>query len=127
MITEIISGLWIGSLNDSYDKELYTKYNISVLLNCSTTKPFPDIPTVKKVRLPIQTITDIKRHRDKILDHLQQLYLKESMLLVCEEDFALVIASLFLVYVGRVSMVDIKHILHQKNPKLVLDRKLDEF
>ena len=93
-----------------FDNQTVSRYTHSEKSEITDTKPM-----------------DIKRHRDKILDHLQQLYLKESMLLVCEEDFALVIASLFLVYVGRVSMVDIKHILHQKNPKLVLDRKLDEF
>ena len=43
MITEILSGLWIGNVNDSYNEEFYRDNLISIVINCTKDQTFLDI------------------------------------------------------------------------------------
>ena len=40
MLTEIISGLWIGNLNDSYNDIFYKDNLISIAINCTMDQGF---------------------------------------------------------------------------------------
>ena len=52
MPTEIISGLWIGDINGSFDNNFLKDNNITILINCTLNYGFPDI-NVKKLRIPL--------------------------------------------------------------------------
>ena len=52
MLTEIISGLWIGNLNDAYNEDFYKDNLITIAINCTIDQGFLDIPSMKKVRVP---------------------------------------------------------------------------
>ena len=53
MLTEIISGLWIGNLNDSYNDIFYKDNLISIAINCTMDQGFLDLPKLLKVRIPL--------------------------------------------------------------------------
>ena len=48
MLTEILSGLWIGNLNDAYNEEFYNDNLISIAINCTFEQGFLDLPNIKK-------------------------------------------------------------------------------
>ena len=49
MLTEIISGLWIGNINDSYNENFYKDNLITIAINCTLEQGFLDIPDIKKI------------------------------------------------------------------------------
>ena len=53
MLTELISGLWIGSIDDIYNEDYYNDNLITIVINCTVTHGFLDLPQLKKVRVPI--------------------------------------------------------------------------
>ena len=59
MPTEIISGLWIGSINDSYNKDFYIDNKINIVINCTNDQAFLNLDHLKKIRIPISNIPDI--------------------------------------------------------------------
>lgn len=125
MIVEILSGLLIGTIDDGYDKLVYEKYQIDIILNCSTDKKFVDINNVEKVRLPLKDMESLKKNKIKILKFIKDNYLKKNILLLSNEDFNIVICALFLIEYGKISIVDIKNILKNKN--ICIDRNLNYF
>jgi hypothetical protein len=125
MIVEILSGLLIGTIDDGYDKSIYEKYQIDIILNCSTDKKFVDINNVEKVRLPLKDMESLKKNKIKILKFIKDNYLKKNILLLSNEDFNVVICALFLIEYGKISIVDIKNILKNKN--ICIDINLNYF
>ena len=59
MPTEILSGLWIGSVDDSYNREFYSDNNISIVINCTRDQAFLNLDNLKKVRIPISNNINI--------------------------------------------------------------------
>ena len=59
MPTEIISGLWIGSINDSYNKEFYYDNKINIVINCTNDQAFLNLDHLKKIRIPMSNTPDI--------------------------------------------------------------------
>ena len=53
MPTEILSGLWIGNVNDIYNKEFYLDNNINIVINCTKDQAFLDLEGLKKIRILI--------------------------------------------------------------------------
>ena len=53
MPTEILSGLWIGDVGDSLNKNFIKDNMIHILINCTTTYGFIDTIETKKIRIPI--------------------------------------------------------------------------
>ena len=52
MPTEIISGIWIGNVDCSFDNNFLKDNNISILINCTINYGFPDI-NVKKLNFKL--------------------------------------------------------------------------
>ena len=48
MPTEIISGLWIGEMDSSFDIPFLKDNNITILINCTLDYGFPDIKNISK-------------------------------------------------------------------------------
>ena len=67
MLTEYLSGLYTSDINTSLDKQIYNKYNISIVINLTQLDNFVDL-NVKKTRIPISN--DLNFHTDlKILNN----------------------------------------------------------
>lgn len=50
--TEILPGLWLGNIESSVDIDFLQNENITCIINCTNTFPFPDI-AVRKIRVPV--------------------------------------------------------------------------
>ena len=48
MPTEILSGLWIGDVNDIYKTEFYKDNNINIAINCTKDQGFLNIEILRK-------------------------------------------------------------------------------
>jgi hypothetical protein len=127
MVIEIISGLLICTIDDLFDKSIYEKHSIDLILNCSIDLPFVDIPKVEKIRLPLKDMMSLKNNQNKILNFIHNNYLDKNILIASNEDYNIVICALFLIKYGSISVVDIQNIMKMKHDKLIIDRNLNEF
>jgi hypothetical protein len=135
MPTEIISGIWIGNIDDSFNNDFIKDNNISILINCTLNYGFPDIEA-KKLRIPLtsnltphEDISMLKKNKDKILDYIYDNIDTSNILIYCydEKTISPLIISLFLIYKGGVSKDNVRSILKSKNGNISLDIDLSQF
>ena len=135
MPTEIISVIWIGNIDDSFNNDFIKDNNISILINCTLNYGFPDIEA-KKLRKPLtsnitphEDISMLKKNKDKILDYIYDNIDTSNILIYCydEKTISPLIISLFLIYKGGVSKDNVRSILKSKNGNISLDIDLSQF
>lgn len=136
MPTEILSGLWIGDLGDSLNKNFIKDNMIHILINCTTTYGFIDTIETKKIRVPISdNLTPekdqllIMQNKEKILDYILRNIEKYNILIFCYDGLKIspLIVSLFLIKYGGISKDDVRNILRSKNKNVCLDIDLSKF
>ena len=134
MPTEIISGLWIGDINGSFDNNFLKDNNITILINCTLNYGFPDI-NVKKLRIPLsnnltpsEDLILLKKNKDKIIDYIYENIEFSNIFIYCYDGLLIspLIVSLFLIIKGNISKDNIRSILQSKNNKIILDVDLSE-
>ena len=136
MLIEILSGLWIGNINDSFNTTLLQDNNITIFINCTTNYGFMDKLEGKRIRIPLSSNLDPKTDlvflRDKknnILDYIFKNIENHNILIYCYDGLNIspLIVSLFLMEYGKISKDDIRSILRSKNNKIILDIDLSIF
>ena len=136
MPTEILSGLWIGDINDSLNKNFIKDNMIYILINCTTNYEFIDTIETKKIRIPISyNLTPerdqllIQQNKDKIMEYIFKNIEKHNILIFCYDGLKIspLIASLFLIKYGGISKDDVRNIMRSKNKNLCLDVDLSKF
>ena len=136
MITEIISGLWIGDLNDAYNEEFYKDNMITIAINCTIDQGFLDLPRIKKIRVPLTDRLDpirdmnlLKSNINQILDFIHQKIEEENIFIFCYNGLTVsaLICALYIVKKGNISLQNINDILHSKNKNICLDFDLSSF
>jgi len=136
MITEIISGLWIGDLNDAYNEEFYKDNMITIAINCTIDQGFLDLPRIKKIRVPLTDRLDpirdmnlLKSNINQILDFIHQKIEEENIFIFCYNGLTVsaLICALYIVKKGNISLENINDILHSKNKNICLDFDLSSF
>ena len=136
MQTEIISGLWIGEMDSSFDIPFLKDNNITILINCTLDYGFPDIKNISKLRIPLSNnLTPskdqplLKKNKDKIIKYIYDNIDFSNILIYCYDGLqnAPLIVSLFLIEKGGVSKDNIRSILQSKNNKIILEVDLSEF
>lgn len=136
MPIEILSGLWIGDVNDSLNKSFIKDNIIKIIINCTTTYGFIDTVELKKIRIPISdNLTPerdqifINNNKDKILDYIKENLEEKNILIFCYDGLKIspLIIALFLIKYGGVNKDDIRSIMRSKNPKICLDIDLSKF
>ena len=135
MPTEIISGLWIGDVNDSFDKMFIKDNNISIMINCTLNYGFPEL-NLKKLRIPLSSnltpgedLLLLNKNKEKILDYIEENHELSNILIYCYDGILIspLITALFLIYKGGVSKDNIRSILKSKNQNISLDVDLSQF
>lgn len=135
MPTEIISGLWIGDINDSFDEVFLKDNNISILINCTLNYGFPNL-NVSKLRVPLSSnltpskdIELLKKNKDKIIEYIYNNIDYSSILIYCYDGLIIspLIVALFLIKKGEISKDNIRSILKSKNMNITLDVDLSQF
>ena len=136
MPTEIISGLWIGSVNDSYNKDFYIDNKINIVINCTNDQAFLNLDHLKKIRIPISNIPDINndiyllnQNKDKILQFINESIEENNIFIYCYNGITIspLIVALFMIKYGKISTDLIKDILKSKNSNIVIDFDLNMF
>ena len=135
MPTEIISGLWIGSITDSFNNEYLKDNNIHILINCTLDYGFPDL-SLKKLRIPLsnnltpfEDIVLLNKNKDKIIKYIYENIEVSNILIYCYDGLIIspLIVSLFLIKMGGISKDDIRSILKSKHTNITLDVDLSGF
>lgn len=135
MPTEIISGLWIGDVNDSFDKMFIKDNNISIMINCTLNYGFPEL-NLKRLRIPLSSnltpggdLLLLNKNKEKILDYIEENHELSNILIYCYDGILIspLITALFLIYKGGVSKDNIRSILKSKNHNISLDVDLSQF
>ena len=136
MPTEIISGLWIGSINDSYNKDFYIDNKINIVINCTNDQAFLNLDHLKKIRIPISNIPDINndiyllnQNKDKILKFINDSIEENNIFIYCYNGITIspLIVALYMIKYGKISTDIIKDILKSKNSNIVIDFDLNMF
>ena len=136
MLTEIISGLWIGNLNDSYNDIFYKDNLISIAINCTMDQGFLDLPKLQKVRIPLsdklepyRDIQLLKNNMDKILNFIHENIEEENIFIFCYNGLTVspLICALYMIKKGNMSKDIIRDVLRSKNKGISLDFDLSSF
>ena len=136
MPIEIISGLWIGNINDIYNEEFYNDNLIHICINCTIDQGFLDIPKLKKIRLslskdmdPNRDIYMLNQNKDKILEFIHKNIEENNIFIYCYNGITIspLIVGLYMIKYGNISTDNIRNILRSKNEKICLDYDLSIF
>ena len=136
MITEIISGLWIGDHEDTYNEDFINDNLITITINCTIDKGFLNRDNISKIRIPLSPqlnpLTDIemlKKNIDNILKYIHENIEENNILIYCYNGKTLspLIVGLYILKYGNVSKDLIRDILRSKNENICLDVDLGIF
>ena len=135
MLTEYLQGIYCCDINTSLDKQIYTKYNINIVINCTIDYDFLDID-IKKIRVPLSQDmnfhTDIQllnKNMSKLLNIINNNYIDNNILFYCYDGISIspLIIGLFIHKFGNIPLNQIKDILKSKNNKICIDYDLSIF
>tara|TARA_Y100000817_G_C16858702_1_gene544996 strand:- start:112 stop:528 length:417 start_codon:yes stop_codon:yes gene_type:complete len=136
MPTEIISGLWLGDINDSLNKSFLKDNLIDILINCTTNYGYIDSIETKKLRIPLSynllpgtDLILLKKNHDKIVSFILKNIESSNILIFCYDGLRIspLIIALFLIKYGEISKDNIRSILRSKNEKICFDVDLSDF
>ena len=136
MLTEILSGLWIGNLNDVFNEDFYKDNLITIAINCTIDQGFLDLPRIKKIRIPLTDRLDpnrdiqlLKDNIDKILQFIHEKIEEENIFIYCYNGLTVsaLICALYMIKKGNISLDIIHDILRSKNKEICLDFNLSMF
>tara|TARA_Y100000389_G_scaffold22767_1_gene19476 strand:+ start:11361 stop:11762 length:402 start_codon:yes stop_codon:yes gene_type:complete len=133
MPTEILSGLWIGSLNDVYNSEFYNDNNINIAINCTCDQGFLNKDNINKIRIPLSntnnSIYELTGKIDKILNFIHKSLEEKNIFIYCYNGITVspLIVGLYMIKYGNISKDIIREILRSKNPNICLDCDLGMF
>ena len=134
MPTEILSGLWIGNVNDIYNKEFYLDNNINIVINCTKDQAFLDIEGLKKIRIPLSNdiqndIHLLSMKKDDIVDFIHKSLEEKNIFIYCHNGLtnSALIVALYMIKYGNISKDNIRAILRSKNNNILLDYDLGIF
>ena len=134
MPTEILSGLWIGNVNDIYNKEFYLDNNINIVINCTKDQAFLDLEGLKKIRIPFSNdiqndmyLLSIKK--DDIVDYVHKSLEEKNIFIYCHNGLtnSALIVALYMIKYGNISKDNIRAILRSKNNNILLEHDLGIF
>ena len=135
-MTEIISGLWIGNLNDAFNEEFYNDNLITTVINCTIDQSFLDLPNLKKVRIPVtdrldpnRDITLLRNNIDKVINFIHEKIEEENIFIYCYNGLTVsaLLCALYMMKKGDISIHQVNDILQSKNKDICLDFDLSMF
>jgi len=136
MLTELLSGIWIGDINDMYNEQFYKDNLINIVINCTLDQSFLDLPDLRKLRIPLSPNMDpnndiylLNTNKQKILDFIHSNIEENNILICCYNGLTIspLIVALYMINYGGISKDNIRDILRSKNDKICLDYDLSLF
>ena len=135
MFTEYLQGIYVSDINTAFDKTIYQKYNIDIVINCTIDYGFLDL-NIKKIRIPLSNDlnyhTDIKllnQNLNKILSFINNNYIEHNILLCCHNGLTIspIIVGLFISKYGKIPINQLKNMLKSKNKDIKIEFNLNIF
>jgi hypothetical protein len=136
MPTEIISGLWIGDVNDIYNRDFYTDNNINIIINCTKDQAFIDLQNITKIRIPLSNNLDVHNDinllsfkKNEIIGFINNSLEEKNIFIYCYNGLTVspLIVALYIIEYGNISKDIIRDILRSKNKNICLDYDLSKF
>ena len=132
---ELLSGIWIGDIDILSNKKFIEDNDITILLNCTQLFDFPDIDTLRKIRLPFSPIQSnenimlLKKNYHKIVDFIHNSTDTNNILICCYDgkSISAFIIALYILKYSTIERKSIYHILLSKNSELSLWCDLESF
>ena len=72
MLTEIISGLWIGDITDAFNETFYKDNLINIVINCTLDQEFINLPNINKTRIPLSSNLTPERDMSLLKNNMLQ-------------------------------------------------------
>jgi len=135
MLIQYIDGIYVCDIKTSFEKKLYEKYDIDIVLNFTIDYPFIDLD-LKKTRIPVSNIlnfhTDIpiiKNNLSKILKYIYDNFINHNILICCHDGNTIspTIVGLFLHKYGNIPLNMAKDLLVSKNKYVNIEYDLNIF
>ena len=129
MLTEIISGLWIGNINDAFNNNFYKDNLISIAINCTFEQGFLDLSNLQKIRIPFTDRIDdrdlqlLRNNINRILSFIHDNIEEKNIFIYCYNGkfISPLIVSLYMIKYGNIPKDMVKDILRSKNNQICID------
>ena len=131
---EILHGLFFTDIKNALKYEIYDKYNIKVVINCTSNYDFIN-KDIKKIILPFSHLMDqndmqlLHNNLIKILDTIRKYFLHKNILICCYDGKLIspLLIALFIMKTGNIQYYDILKIFQSKKSDISLDYDLSQF
>lgn len=136
MLTEILSGLWIGNINDALNETFYNDNLINIVINCTIDGEFINIPNINKVRIPLsgkmtpeRDFKLIKKNMINIVDYIHNNIELNNIFIHCYDGNTIspLFVAVYMMKYGNISSDSIHEILRSKNENICIDYNLSSF
>ena len=125
---ELLSGIWIGDIDILSNKKFIEDNDITILMNCTQLFDFPEIDTLRKIRLPFSPIQNnenimlLKKNYHKIVDFIHDSTDTNNILICCYDgkSISAFIIALYILKYSTIEKKSIYNILLSKNSQLSL-------
>ena len=125
---ELLSGIWIGDIDILSNKKFIQDNDITIVLNCTQLFDFPDIDTLRKIRLPFTPVQNndniflLKQNYHKIVDFIHNSIDTNNILICCCDGKSIspFIIALYILKYSTIEKKSIYNILLSKNSQLSL-------
>jgi hypothetical protein len=135
MLIQYMDGIYVCDIKTSFEKKLYEKYDINIVLNFTVDYPFID-SDIKKTRIPVSNLlnhhTDIpliKNNLSKILKYIYDNFINHNILICCHDGNTIspTIVGLFLHKYANIQLNMVKDLLLSKNKYINIEYDLSIF
>ena len=136
MITEILSGLWIGNLDELTNIQSFKDNHISIIFNCTLGHHITPEHNCKKIRLPVSELNEpssdfvlLKQNLPKLLQFIHTNIDSHNICFIGYNNYTipLIILSIYMMKYGDIQKELILNILQSKNTQFRLDYDLAHF
>jgi predicted protein tyrosine phosphatase len=126
---ELLSGMWVAEPAIMNSKRFMEDNKITIILNCTQLYDFPDIPSIKKIRLPFSANSDstndlmmLRQNKDKILSFIHDNIDEHNILICCYDGKSIspFIVALYIAEYSKIEKKSIYDILLTKDSSLSL-------
>ena len=136
MITEILSGLWIGTIEELANIQFLNDTKISIIINCTESHHMVTTYECQKIRIPVSELNEpsrdfplLKQNLSKILQFIHTNIDEKNIVIFGYKNLIIpeIIVSAYMIHYGNINKENIPDILRSKNTQLQLTCDLSYF
>jgi len=136
MITEILSGLWIGTPEEFMNLQFLNDTRISIIINCTESHQVSKNYECHNIRIPVSELNEpsrdfplLKQNLSKILQFIHTNIDEKNIVIIGYDNLAipLLIITVYMITYGGIRKESIHDILQSKNTKLKVASDLSYF